>query len=103
MLRKKYKKYDINENKILVKTMKIFDDINEKNILKRFKIIPGKYVNEILSFFHKKNGHKGYLNLGYDILNNGFYFNNIYRKSIELIKKCPFVLRIKKIFLKSLE
>ena len=38
--------------------MKIFDDINELEKLKTFKIIPSKYVNEILSFFHKKTDIK---------------------------------------------
>ena len=77
LLRKKCKKYDINEKKILVKIMKIFDDINEKEKLKTFK-------------------YKGYLNLGYDILNNRYYFNNLYGKSIEYIKQCPICNQNKK-------
>ena len=80
----------------LVKIMKIFDDTNEKEKLKIFKIIPPKYINEILSYFHIKNGQKGYLNLVYDTLNNGYYFNNVYRKSIEFIKQCLICTQIKK-------
>ena len=65
--------------------MKIFDDTNEKEKLKTFKIIPSKYINEILSYFHIKNGHKGYLNLVYDTLNNGIILIMFIEKVLNLL------------------
>lgn len=41
-----------------------------------------------MEYFHIKNGHKGYLVLGADILHNLYYFNNLYKKCNTFIKKC---------------
>ena len=40
-----------------------------------------------MEYFHIKNGHKGYLVLGADILYNLYYFNNLYKKYNTFIKK----------------
>ena len=69
--------------------------LNKKQII--FKtIIPPKYENSILKFYHYNNGHKGYLYLGRDIINAGFYFEQLYLKCNNYIKNCHICIPNKK-------
>ena len=52
---KKCKKYDIDKR--LVKRNIIKYILPNKKIFKKLIMIPSKYINEILNYFHRKNGH----------------------------------------------
>ena len=54
MFRKKCKKYDIDLKNRLIKTILIIDLITNTKKLKEMIIIPNKYINQILNYYHKK-------------------------------------------------
>ena len=96
LLRKKCKKYNIDNFNRLNKRMIIKNIFFNHNQLKELLIIPNKYIKQILNYYHSKNGHKNYLILVNDIINAGFYCNNLYRLSRNYIKECIICCQNKK-------
>ena len=88
LFRKKCAKFDIDKFKRLIKIVSINNVFSGKNIIKELLVVPPKYITKLLNIYHIRNGHKGYFNLIYDILNDGFYINGIYIKCRDIIKKC---------------
>ena len=101
LFRKKCKKYNINDNKQLIKYVKINNLMKNKEDINSYIVIPDKYIDQILKVFHKSNGHKGYKYLVNNILKEGYYFENIYKKCNEYIKNCIICTQQKKIYLKN--
>ena len=88
IFRKKCVKYDIDENKRLIKRILITDILNKKTIHKENIVIPNKFIKDIVNTYHFINGHKCYLNLAKDIIDAGFYIKNIYSTCKNIIKDC---------------
>ena len=81
-------KYDIDENKRLIKRILTTDILNKKTILKENIVIPNKFIKEIAITYHFINGHKCYLNLAKDIIDARYYIKNIYYICKIIIKDC---------------
>ena len=58
IFRKKCLKYDIDENKRLIKRILTTDILNKKTALKENIIIPNKFIKDFSTAYHFINGHK---------------------------------------------
>ena len=62
--------------------------MKDKEDLNEYIIVPDKCIDQILKILHKSNGHKGYKYLVDNILKEGYFFDNIYKKCNIFIKNC---------------
>ena len=51
----------IDNNKRLLKIMKINDIVNEKKSIASKIVIPSKYINFFIEYYHIKNGYSNYI------------------------------------------
>ena len=76
--------------------------MKDKEDLNEYIIVFDKYIDQILQICHKLKGHKGYKYLVDNILKEGYFFDNIYKNIIFLLKIVIYVDNKKKIYLKNL-
>ena len=91
----------IDNNKRLLKIMKINDIVNEKKSIASKIVISRKYINIFFEYYHIKNGHSNYIFLARDIIEAGNYFKDIYILCKSFKSNCPICFQNKKAIFKK--
>lgn len=56
--------------------------------MNNYIVVPPKFIKEFLELYHLLNENKGYHQITFDILNDGYYIKGLYIKIKDIINNC---------------